>query len=250
MEERRKKIVALIDQEGQITFSQLKAAFPNVSEMTLRTDLKYLHDAGRIVRVHGGARSVEIVAGTDDYFSKRVQRNREQKQIIAEKAVKLLQAQRSVFLDSGTTTTQLARHIPDESREIFTSGLSCAVELANLSRVTVHMIGGIMNRYSLSVQGSRSTAETLGRRYDICFLGVTGFNQANGFCCGNEEDCLLKQAAIRQSDTVVVLIDSKKIGQYNTHTICRCDAVHYVISDDQLTPEQRGYFEKNGITVL
>lgn len=127
---------------------------------------------------------------------------------------------------------------------------SRAVELAGLSHVTVHMLGGIMNRYSLSVQGSRSTLETMGRRYDICFLGVTGFNSANGFCCENEEDCLLKQAAIRQSDTVVVLMDSKKMEQYNTHSICHCDAVQYVISDGQLTPEQREHFETRGITVL
>lgn len=91
MEERRKKIVDLVDAEGQITFAQLKSAFPNVSEMTLRTDLKHLNESGRIVRVHGGARSAEIVAGAEDFFSKRVQRNREQKQAIAKKAIALLQ---------------------------------------------------------------------------------------------------------------------------------------------------------------
>ena len=250
MEERRKKIVELIDKEGQITFAQLKAAFPNVSEMTLRTDLKYLNETGRIVRVHGGARSVEIVAGSDDYFSKRIQRNREAKQLIAEKAVSLLQKHHSVFLDSGSTVTQLARRFPDEPREIFTSGLTCAVELANLSQATVHMIGGTMNRYSLSVQGSRSTMEVLGHRYHICFLGVTGFNSTDGFGCENEEDCLLKQAVIRQSDVVVILMDSKKFGQYNTHNICQCDSVHYVITDDQLAPEHRAYFESHGITTL
>ena len=103
MEERRKKIVDLVDAEGQITFAQLKSAFPNVSEMTLRTDLKHLNESGRIVRVHGGARSAEIVAGAEDFFSKRVQRNREQKQAIAKKAITLLQTHRTVFLDSGST---------------------------------------------------------------------------------------------------------------------------------------------------
>ena len=68
MEERRKKIVDLVDAEGQITFAQLKSAFPNVSEMTLHTDLKHLNESGRIVRVHGGARSAEIVAGAEDFF--------------------------------------------------------------------------------------------------------------------------------------------------------------------------------------
>lgn len=250
LEERRTKIVDLVDAEGQITFAQLKTAFPNVSEMTLRTDLKHLHEAGRIVRVHGGARSVEIAAGSEDYFSKRAQRNRAQKQVIAEKAAALLQAHHAVFLDSGSTATQLARYIPDEPREIFTSGLSCAAELSNLSQPTIHMLGGTLNRYSLSVQGSRSTAEALGRRYNICFLGVTGFNPSDGFCCENEEDCLLKQAVIRQSDTVVVLMDSRKYGQYNTYSICQCDAVHYVVSDSQLAPEYRAHLESHGITVL
>ena len=55
MEERRKKIVDLVDAEGQITFAQLKSAFPNVSEMTLRTDLKHLNESGRIVRVASNA---------------------------------------------------------------------------------------------------------------------------------------------------------------------------------------------------
>ena len=96
MEERRKKIVDLVDAEGQITFAQLKSAFPNVSEMTLRTDLKHLNESGRIVRVHGGARSAEIVAGAEDFFSKRVQRNREQKQAIAKKAIIVRSSKSSV----------------------------------------------------------------------------------------------------------------------------------------------------------
>ena len=250
MEERRKKIVDLVDAEGQITFAQLKSAFPNVSEMTLRTDLKHLNESGRIVRVHGGARSAEIVAGAEDFFSKRVQRNREQKQAIAKKAITLLQTHRTVFLDSGSTATQFARSIPDNAYEIFTTGLSCAIELASLTRPTIHLIGGRMNRYGLNVQGSRSTTEVLGCRYNICFLGVTGFNQSSGFCCENEEDCLLKQAVIRQSDTIVVLMDSKKYGQYNTYSICQCDVVHYVVSDDNLGLEHREYLEAHGITVL
>ena len=92
--------------------------------------------------------------------------------------------------------------------------------------------------------------ETIGRRYNICFLGVTSFNPSGGFCCESEEDCLLKQAAIRQSDIVVALMDSKKFDQYNTHSICRAEDVQYVISDDALTNEQRSFFERHGVTVL
>ena len=66
METRRNAIVDLINENGTISFSQLKDAFPNVSEMTLRTDLKLLDEAKRILRIHGGAKSVQVIIGTDD----------------------------------------------------------------------------------------------------------------------------------------------------------------------------------------
>ena len=84
MIQRRQKIVQLIEKEGQINFSALKAQFPEVSEMTLRTDLKSLDESGQIIRIHGGARSIETVSGTDGAISQRNVRNVEQKKEIAE----------------------------------------------------------------------------------------------------------------------------------------------------------------------
>ncbi|MDE6980090.1 MAG: DeoR family transcriptional regulator, partial [Lachnospiraceae bacterium] len=66
MEQRRNAIVDFINEKGNITFAQLEKNFPNVSQMTLRTDLKALDEAKKIVRIHGGAKSVEVVLGTDD----------------------------------------------------------------------------------------------------------------------------------------------------------------------------------------
>ena len=65
MEQRRNQIVELVNRKGSISFAQLKEAFPSVSEMTLRTDLKALDEARRVVRVHGGVKSVEQVVDTD-----------------------------------------------------------------------------------------------------------------------------------------------------------------------------------------
>ena len=132
MEQRRNQIVELVNRKGSISFAQLKEAFPSVSEMTLRTDLKALDEARRVVRVHGGVKSVEQVVGTDDLLSRRSARNAEAKQIIAEKATALLRPNTTLFLDSGSTATAVARCIPDQPMLIYTSGLSCAMELAKL----------------------------------------------------------------------------------------------------------------------
>ena len=82
MEERRNAIVELVDAMGTVSFRQLKEQFPNVSEMTLRTDLKALDAEGRIVRIHGGARSVEQIIGTDGLLSTRTGKNAEAKSLV------------------------------------------------------------------------------------------------------------------------------------------------------------------------
>lgn len=53
--------------------------------------------------------------GTDDLLSRRSARNAEAKQIIAEKAAALLRPNTTLFLDSGSTATAVARCIPDQN---------------------------------------------------------------------------------------------------------------------------------------
>ena len=85
MEIRSNAIVELVNKYGTVSFSQIKEQFSNVSEMTLRTDLKALDEAKEIVRIHGGAKSVQLVIGTDDYLTRRAVRNIQAKQEIARK---------------------------------------------------------------------------------------------------------------------------------------------------------------------
>ncbi len=237
METRRNTIVELINENGTVTFSQLKKAFPNVSEMTLRTDLKLLDEAKKIVRIHGGAKSVQVVIGTDDYLSNRSVRNIPAKQKVAEKALSLIRRDTTVFLDSGSTATLMARQFPDQSNLIYTTGLSCATELANLSSPTVMLPGGRLNRYSQSVYGILAVKELERVNFSQTFLGVTGYSSSAGFTCGSNEEAILKMTAIEQSEQTIVLMDSSKIGMKSTFCICGLEKVDVVVSDGNLPEE-------------
>ncbi len=250
MQQRRQRIVQIINREGQVTFSALKAQFPDISEMTLRTDLKCLDEAGEIIRIHGGARSIETVAGTDGPLSQRMIRNAPQKQEIAAKAVELLRSHGSVFIDSGSTTTAMCRMIPDEPRIIYTTGVSCATELCALSKPMVYLPGGQLNRYSVSITGSQVISDLQSCHFNICFLGVLSFSPEYGFCSESKDDGLLKTVVIQRSDLVVALMDSSKYGLVNTHCFASVEDVDVVISDGLLTDEQRDFFVKHGVTVL
>ena len=250
MEQRRNQIVELVNRKGSISFAQLKEAFPSVSEMTLRTDLKALDEARRVVRVHGGVKSVEQVVGTDDLLSRRSARNAEAKQIIAEKAAALLRPNTTLFLDSGSTTTAVARCIPDQPMLIYTSGLSCAMELARLEKPHVSLPGGNLNRFSLSVCGTQSVQTMEGINFDLLLLGVTSYSPDTGFTCGVEDEARLKQTVLRRSEQKAVLLDSSKIGLKSTFHICDLSEVDIVISDGKLPAEFLQACKAAGVTVL
>lgn len=249
MENRRNAIVELVNSKGNISFAQLKDAFPQVSEMTLRTDLKALDQSRRIVRVHGGAKSVNMVIGTDGLLGQRAARNTDAKELIARKAAALLRPNTTFYLDSGSTTTALARQIPDESFLIFTNGISCVTELARLKTARVSMPGGDLNRFSMSICGIQGIQEMRQINFDQMFLGVTSYSDGIGFSCGVAEESALKRAVMDRSEQVIVLMDSSKVGLKSTYTICTLEDVDILVSDGGLPEGFLAECQKHGVTV-
>lgn len=250
MEERRKAIVDLINEKGNVTFAQIKIAFPDVSEMTLRTDLKALDEAKKIVRVHGGAKSVNVVLGTDDLFRRRSARNIEAKQEIVEKALKLIRPNTTIFLDSGSTTTLLAQHWPDQPNFIFTGSLTCAMELSKLQYPKVFIPGGELNQYSLSVCGVQALEWVKRVNFDMTFLGVTNYASDRGFSCEVLMESYLKQQVLRQSSEKVVLMDSSKLDKKSTFHICDLNEVHTVVSDKDISKMFREECSNIGVQLI
>ena len=250
MKQRRERMEELINREGSCSFARLKQAFPEVSEMTLRSDLKALDEEKRIVRVYGGARSLGAVVGTDDAFDLRARRNTAEKHLIVRKALTLLRPGMSIFLDSGSTAVLLAEKFPDEPYIVFTSGINCALELAKLRSVRSYLLGGEINPNNLSVTGIRSLEEVGQIHFDLAFLGTPGFSEEAGFTCPVEAETELKRAVIRHTRRTVVLMDSQKVGKVNTFTFAHSEDVHTVITDDKLPQETRELFLRGGAELL
>ncbi len=147
---------------------------------------------------------MQVLIGTDGLLKRKSVRNIPEKQKIAQKALTLLRADTTVYLDSGSTATVLARQFPDQSNLIYTTGLSCATELAELKEPTVMLPGGKLNRYSQSVFGFSAIKELERVNFHQAFLGITGFHLSAGFTCGINDEAILKQTVIRQSAQVAL----------------------------------------------
>lgn len=239
MDERRSSIVELINQEGYVSFSRLKSAFPDVSEMTLRTDLKKLDEERLIVRVHGGAKSVSFAVGTDDLLARRSLRHAAEKAAIAQKAVRLLRPDTTIFIDSGSTTTALAQKLPDMRLLVFTNSLTVAFELARLEKVTTQLVGGRLNPYSMSTVGGSAMEFIRKISFDQLYLGVTGYGVRFGFTCGSDDEAALKRALVASAEETVALVDSSKVERNSTFPVCGIDDVAMIVSDDGVSKEFR-----------
>ncbi|MBQ8536752.1 MAG: DeoR/GlpR transcriptional regulator [Clostridia bacterium] len=250
MVERRQKITALVNEKGMITFQELTHAFPQVSEMTLRKDLKYLDETQQIVRIYGGARSLDTVVGADVPLKHRMTQNMDKKRQIAQKARELVQPGAAVFLDSGSTCTELARVFPDVQSLVFTGGLNCLNELSRLKSPEIHVLGGVMNKDSLSVRDPRIARDMSSVNLTCAFISANGYTREQGFTCRSETRREMEQAVISRADKVVVLMDSQKVGSVSTFTICGAEEIDVLVSDDQLDPQVRCELEAAGVLVL
>ena len=250
MAERRERIVEYVNSEGTVTFSQLKDKFPDVSEMTLRTDLKTLDQQRLIIRVHGGAKSVGFAVGTDDLLARRVGRRSAEKSAIAHKALELIRPGHTIFIDSGSTTTALAAAMEDMELLVFTNSLTVASELSRLDRVKTFVIGGRLNRYSKSTIGARAVEGVRMLTFDRVFLGVTGYQRGEGFSCGSDDEAVFKSTLVERSHKCVVLMDSSKEGRPSTFRVCNLSNVNTVVSDGGLSNDFAAACEDAGIILL
>lgn len=250
LRERRDLILRIVEEAGSISIRELSRNLPNVSDMTIRRDLEALDKQRRLVRIHGGARSMSQLVGTDGEFKRRKQRHVAEKFTIARRAAKLVKPNMSVYLDSGSTAIALAQALPDEKYLIFTTGINCALELARLENPDVFLIGGNINKNSYSTSGASALNELAKINFDLAFMGVVGYTPGEGFNTGSCEESTLKRLVINRSDRSCILMDSSKYGIVTTFQVAKLAEVDYLVSDDSLPESMMAELKEAGVQLL
>ena len=100
-EERKMKIVEYILEHSRASVQELSMEF-QVSEATIRRDLKELEEAKLLKRTHGGAVCSNWV-NFEPTFGEKEDKLRKEKESIAQKAAELIQDGDTILMDAGTT---------------------------------------------------------------------------------------------------------------------------------------------------
>ena len=198
------------------------------SQATIRRDLKALEQQRQLVRVHGGAASLdgEVFLEREPDLAAMLRYANEKKRI-ARYAASLVAENDVVYLDTGTTVLHLADYLK-KSKALFVTG---NIELAgklSAHKCHVYVLGGLLKPGTMDVV--RAEAQEVLRRYNFTkvFLGASGISISQGFTTSDPEAAALKVLAASQAHTVYILADSSKFGLVTATTILPLEAAQII----------------------
>ena len=248
---RREQIRDLLCNKPFISFDELHEMFPGVSNMTLRRDIEYFEEQGEAIKVRGGARSMKFITTCmEGKFSLRMNENTPAKQKIASVALSMIETERSVFLDSGTTVFQLAAMMPDERLIVTTTGPNIALELIKKKLPIVNLVGGMLNRDSISVSGTNATKFLAQSNLAVALIVPSVLSWETGHTCGNYAECEFKRLLIEKARRTVILADSSKFGRTLPYTFADFGMVDTFITDRAVSSDITEAAKRAGAQIL
>jgi DeoR family fructose operon transcriptional repressor len=248
-EERKAKIVEYVNRNQRAMVQELCQAF-DVSEATIRRDLKELEDAKLLKRTHGGAISLESV-NYEAPFADREITNQAEKIAIAKKAVELIENGDTILLDSGTTTLQLAKLLSAFTNlSVVTNSLLIAKELQHLPGIETLVTGGTLRKETIAMVGPIADHTLSMIRVDKAFVATNGLDVKVGLTTPNLIEAATKRSMIQSAKQVILLTDRSKFGKVSLAKFADVSDIHVCITDQGTPGAFVEQLESRGIEMI
>lgn len=247
--ERKFKIAEVVGKNGGVKTSDLSSMF-SVSEMTILRDLEILEQQGILKRVYGGAvnlknpiKEVSIIL--------RKQINTKEKNIIAERAAKLVSNGESIFLDGSTTAFALSKKLGAKTGlTVITNGLELVNELKNNSSINLFCPGGELQLSTMSFIGTSAEDYLKGLYVDKAFVSASGVSLQSGITVENAVQAAIKKIMLKNALSRVILVDSSKFDVVRLSKVCALEEVNTIVTDRKPDDKFLEVFAKNNIEVV
>jgi DeoR/GlpR family transcriptional regulator of sugar metabolism len=246
---RREKILDLIREDGSAKVIKLSKIF-KVSEVTIRQDLEKLEQEGFIRREHGGAflKNVEESVKSITLLN---QENIEKKQKIGRKASELIESGDVIILDSGSTTTEIAKNLfGRKGLTVITNALNIALILGAEPGIELIVTGGEFKPPTLSLTGQKAADFFENIHVDKLFLATAGISLRSGLTYPSLSDIVVKKAMIDAADTTYLVADSTKIGKNAFASLGALSLIDYIITDPDIAAEHLQLFKDHEIELI
>jgi DeoR family fructose operon transcriptional repressor len=237
----------------QIVRSSVLSEMLGASEATIRRDLEWLERQGIVERAYGGAVLTQRMP-VEPAYSSSAQAHPEEKRWIGRSAAAMVKDGDTIFVNSGTTTTEVLR------------ALRARTDLSNLTIVTnnvtvtgevrevpfeVLLLGGSFRPRAFSTVGRFANEQLRQFCAGMAFIGVDGITLKYGCTTPSNSEAEIGQTMIdRTRGPIVIVADHSKWGVVSNFEIAPLDHIHTLVVDTGLSPESRAELKSRSVHVL
>ncbi len=251
--ERRSQIARKVLENGKVLVAELVEEF-RVTETSIRRDLTLLENAGRLKRIHGGAIPLPGSTRTDS-FAEKMELHIKSKERIGKVAAEMVKPKDIVLLDSGTTTLQVVRQIPEPLRSsnpisLVTNSQPIAQEVLNWPSPHLTILGGLYLPDYQATVGPQTLGQLQELMADKVFLGTDGLTLGSGATTANVLMAEVDRMMAERSRQVILVTDSSKIGRVGFVPVKPVSAFHILITDTNAPPDIVAAVRDMGVEVI
>ncbi len=238
--DRHAQLIGLLKKRGYCSVVEMSQLL-NVSPMTIRRDLHMLHEKQIAEVTHGGARFSASKRIEPD-FDIRTHEHLAEKQAIGKLAVeRFIEEGDVVGIDSGSTTLEIVRNLPNIPLTIVTHSLAAANVVAQNKRYSLIVLGGILQHEANCLCGPQAIAALQTLYINKLFLSTSGLVAPDGLSCNNLADAEVK---------TILCMDSSKVGRAYLARFATLNDIDTLITDNGISDESREAIERQQIRII
>jgi DeoR family deoxyribose operon repressor len=227
----------------------------DVSEVTVRRDLKRLEEEGLVFFAHGAASinpSSENLRIGDKYFITQQQAvHQREKMVIGAKAATFVEPHDTIVIDTGTTPYYLARALPANYHlTVICVSLNVFIELHDRPDVNLIFAGGYYHSNTLMCESEEGIAMIRRHRASKAFLGATGIHEKMGVTSSNPWEQKTKRAIMESSLTNILLVDSTKFRVVQTSYFADVHEFDMLVTDTGIPGQYASYVTNSGVELV
>ncbi len=236
LNERQNEILRILKEKKKANVNHLAKLF-YVSEATIRRDLSEMHGMGLVERSHGGALLPENSEEISIFF--RMEKNAQEKERAATKALPYIPSFKSVFIDSSSTALALAERMDFSYKTVVTNNLQTAIQLSKKPNVTLVMLGGMVQYNTISATGSWTARQLDDFKFDLMISSCAAVIDGDVYERSLDQK-EIKRAAFERSQKRILLIDGTKFGAHGAYRLTSLEAFDFVAIDSPPPKELDG----------
>ena len=203
-----------------------------------------------MIREHGGA-YLKDVSNQVKGFALAHQDHMDKKELIAKKCLEFIETGDTIILDSGSTTTEIAKALKGmKNLTIITNALNIALMLGAEPGIEVIVTGGEFKPPTLSLTGQKAADFFKGLHVQKLFLATAGISLKAGLTYPSISDLVVKKAMIEAAEITYLVADSTKIGKAAFASLGALSLIDYIITDPGVEEKHKQVFHDNEIELI